>query len=79
MLIPRRHRSRNLQAVTVEKHEYVSIGARINPQCSAERMRFAVEKRLHRTIHEHLFQLLNAANATELRKVHGLLIADATH
>ena len=61
-LLPRQARRRNLQTVTVEKHEYVRIGARINPQCSAERMDFAIEERLHRTTHEHLFQLLNAAN-----------------
>ena len=51
-----------VRAVAVEEHEDVRIGAPINPQCSAERMDFAIEEWLHGAIHEHWFQLLDAAD-----------------
>jgi hypothetical protein len=70
---------RNRQSIAAKEHEYLRIGATINPQCSAERMGFAIKERLHRTIHEHLLQLLNAADGAEFWQIHVLLIADATY
>jgi hypothetical protein len=78
-LLAAQSRRRNRQTIAVEEHEYVRLGTTINLQNSAERMGFAIKEWLHGTIREHLFQLLNAANGTELRKLHVLLIVDATY
>lgn len=67
------NRSRNPQAIAVKKHEDVRTGAPIDSQYTAERMDFAIEEWLHRTIHEHWFQFLNATDRTQLRDIHAFV------